>query len=324
MKNIIKFITICFVFSTYGCGADFFDSVIEVKTEPAKPLLVVNAFWEAGNDSLAVFVSKSRDSKDNSFFNVRDRGNLDYFSGYDSVANSKVELFRNDQLLGEIPKFKGGYHVSKGRFKLDTASGVRYKIRVSAPNFPTVEATQVIQSKPKITQTIFRKDGALYQNPSDPFGQPQKGDDFSIEIADNGTEVNSYFLVNRGFDWYSRTGSNSTRSYDIYTQNLDPLAEDLFLNDKSFNGETHRWRLFARVSTFDGQNAIIPKKGDYFVYFVQTFNKDWFLFNKTRDLLRDAEDNPFFTEPVILHSNIKGGYGLFTIYSEQRVLYFLP
>ena len=324
MKNIVKIITICFVFFTFGCGEDFFDSVVEVKTEPAKPLLVVNAFWESGDDSLAVFVSKSRDSKDNSTFNVKDKNNLDFSAGYDSVANSKVELFRNDQLLGEIPKLKGGYHVSKGRFKLDTASGVRYKIRVSAPNFPTVEATQAIQSKPRIVNTIFRKDGALYQSPSDPFGQPRKGDDFSIEIADNGAEVNSYLLSSGVFRWGQNNGAGNFLDYIISAQNIDPLSENLFLNDKSFNGETHRWRLFARAFTFDGKNTITPKKGDYFVYSVQTFNKDWFLFNKTRELLRESQGNPFFTEPVILHSNIKGGYGLFTIYTERGVIYDVP
>jgi hypothetical protein len=34
----------------------------------------------------------------------------------------------------------------------------------------------------------------------------------------------------------------------------------------------------------------------------------------------EAKKNPFFSEPVILHTNIKGGYGLFAIHADRQII----
>jgi hypothetical protein len=52
--------------------------------------------------------------------------------------------------------------------------------------------------------------------------------------------------------------------------------------------------------------------------------KDFVLFEKSLRLAYDANDNPFFTEPVILHSNVKNGYGIFTIGRVQTVNFVIP
>lgn len=329
MKNklnfIIKSTLIIFTLTLFGSCESFFDSVVEIETPDHKPVLVVAAYWEVGSDSLAVFVSKSRGGKDNSAFNVKDPNP---FGGsnqgnYDTVGNAKVELFRNDQLLGEIPYFKIGYHLSKGKYKLDTVPGVRYKIRVSASNLPTIEAEQVTQGKLNISQTNYKKDGAIYQDPDELFGQqPEKGDEFSFEIKDNSADENYYSIArdrfqNEPVSWYSKDApSGQTSGYNVFIRNIDPLMEAGFLNDKTFNGSNYRWRFFTKSYSPN----IEPKSGDRLEYNVWSYSKDWFLFTKTSRLLRESQDNIFFSEPVILHSNIKGGYGIFSIYAKQKVV----
>jgi Domain of unknown function (DUF4249) len=336
MKNNIifslKLMIITFAVTFCGCES-FFDSVVEIDTPEHKPVLVVAAYWETGSDSLAVFVSKSRGGKDNSAFNVKDQSQFGGFNqgNYDTVANAKVELFRNDQLLGEIPNFKIGYHFSKGKYKLDTVSGVRYKIRVSAPNLPTVEAVQVTQTKLNISQTTYKKDGAIYQDPDDPFGQqPQKGDEFSFEIGDNGSDENYYTVstdFRNGFNndqiqWVFKTPNPNGQTFSyIYTKNIDPLMDVGFLDDKTFSGKNYRWRFFARNDSFNGNGD--PSSGDKLIYKVWSYSKDWYLFVKTNRLLRESRDNIFFSEPVILYSNIKGGYGIFALSSKQKVVAIL-
>jgi hypothetical protein len=322
MKNRIIFslksaITIL-VFIFYGCGEDFFDSIVEIDIAEHKPSLVVAAFWQTGTDSLAIFVSKSRGGKDNSPFNVKDPFNPNIQGNYDTVANAKVELFRNDQLLGEIPNFKLGFHLSKGKYKIDTVSGVRYKVRVSAPNFPTVEAEQTTQTPFKITQTNYKKGGAIFQDPDEPFSEPRKGDEFSFDIEDNAVDEN-YYTINS--DRYqnevyllTKNNPNSQFPQNLYVRNLDPLGEVDFLQDKTFNGTIYRWRFFSG-------NFNILQPDDKILYTVWSHSKDWFLFNKTRDLLYQTQDNPFFSEPVILYTNIKGGQGIFSIYSKKNVVY---
>jgi Domain of unknown function (DUF4249) len=336
MKNNVMF-SIKLMIATFAitfCGCEsFFDSVVEIDTPAHKPVLVVAAYWEAGSDSLAVFVSKSRGSKDNSNFNVKDQGQFGGFNqgNYDTVTNAKVELFRNDQLLGEIPNFRIGYHLSKGKYRLDTVSGVRYKIRVSAPNLPTIEAEQVTQNKFNVSQTTYKKDGAIYQDPDDPFGrQPEKGDEFSFEISDNTLDENYYSISNDArysfssgsIDWYFKNPNpNGSTFFNLYTRNIDLLMDGNFLNDKTFSGKNYRWRFFTKVPDFNGVGD--PKSGDTFIYDVYSYSKDWLLFVKTYRLLRESQDNIFFSEPVILYSNIKGGYGIFSIYSKQKVVAIL-
>jgi Domain of unknown function (DUF4249) len=333
MKNnvifSVKLIIATFAIAFCGCES-FFDSVVEIDIPAHKPVLVVAAYWEAGSDSLAVFVSKSRGSKDNSNFNVKDQGQFGGFNqgNYDTVTNAKVELFRNDQLLGEIPNFKIGYHLSKGKYKLDTVSGVRYKIRVSAPNLPTVEAVQVTQSKFNISQTTYKKDGAIYQDPDDPFGrQPQKGDEFSFEINDNAVDENYYTIAPDRFgdgqvEWYFKNPNpNGFIFINFSTRNIDPLMNINFLDDKTFSGKNYRWRFYTKIYDYNGIGE--PMSGDTFIYNVWSYSKDWFLFVKTYRLLRESQDNIFFSEPVILYSNIKGGYGIFSIYSKQEVVAIL-
>jgi hypothetical protein len=268
MKNKINTIIIStllfFALAFFGSCESFFDSVVEIETPDHKPVLVVAAYWESGSDSLAVFVSKSRDGKDNSAFNVKDP---DRFGGtnqgnYDTVGNAKVELFRNDQLLGEIPYFKIGYHLSKGKYKLDTVSGVRYKIRVSAPNLPTIEAEQVIQSKFVISQTSYKKDGAIYQDPDEIFGQqPEKGDEFSFEIQDNEADENYYSIANDRFQntpigWYFKDNRTGQTYNNLFVKNIDPLMEVGYLNDKTFNGSNYRWRFFTKAYSSNGTPII--------------------------------------------------------------------
>jgi hypothetical protein len=329
MKNKIifslKLIIATFAITFCGCES-FFDSVVEIETPDHKPVLVVAAYWEIGSDSLAVFVSKSRGGKDNSNYNVKDSNPFSGFNqgNYDTVGNAKVELFRNDQLLGEIPYFKIGYHLSKGRFKLDTVSGVRYKIRVSAPNLPTIEAEQVTQNKFKIMQTNYKKDGAIYQDPDELIGdKPRKGDEFSFEINDNGADENYYSIArdryqNSEINWYFKDPMPSGQTYNnLFSRNIDPLMEAGFLNDKTFNGGNYRWRFF--IENYNG-NSSYPQSGDKLIYNVWSYSKDWFLFAKTLKILRESEGNIFFSEPVILYTNIKGGYGIFSIYSKQKVV----
>jgi Domain of unknown function (DUF4249) len=329
MKNkintVIKSTLILFTLALFGSCESFFDSVVEIETPDHKPVLVVAAYWEIGSDSLAVFVSKSRGGKDNSNYNVKDPLSGFNQGNYDTVGNAKVELYRNDQLLGEIPYFKIGYHLSKGKYKLDSVSGVRYKIRVSAPNLPTIEAEQVTQSKLNISQTNYKKDGAIYQDPDEIFGQqPEKGDEFSFEIKDNGADENYYSIAsdrfqNTSIEWYFKDNRTGQTYDNLFVRNIDPLMETGFLNDKTFNGSNYRWRFFTKAYGSNGA----PINGDKLVYNVWSYSKDWFLFSKTLRLLRDSENNIFFSEPVILYTNIKGGYGIFSIYSKQKVVAIL-
>ena len=318
---------ICFLFSLMGlltfvsCDEDRFSPIVEIDTPPHTPRLVIRADWSSGSDSLVVFVSKSRGSQDKSKRN---------FDAYDTVANTKVELLRNGQLLGTIPYFDKGYHVAKGLFKLDSISGVTYTIRVSAPKFETVEASQKTQKRFSILRGSYKANAAVTRDLSDPFSTPERGDELSFELQDNGDDEN-YYTLGRIDQVSGSFGGGSTAAVLVSRdtlrktfnaigtlRNIDPNMEDNTLSDRTFSGKSYVWRFWLQPNlyfynptstvSFSGK----PKSGDRVTAQIRSFSKDYYLFIKSLDLASAAQDNPFFSEPVILYSNIKNGYGIFT------------
>ncbi|MDZ7879314.1 MAG: DUF4249 family protein [Saprospiraceae bacterium] len=347
MKNIINFIGILLLIPFFACDEDSFSPLVEIDIPAHTPRLVIRADWQAGSDSLAVFVSKSKGVLDKtkanfsqvfSYWNGKD--SIKYVQEhYDTVPNTKVELLRNGLLLGTIPYSRKGYHVANKLYKLDTVSGATYTIRVSAPNFETVEAAQKIQEGFKILRGGYRKDAALYRDLSDPFSSPQRGDELTIEIQDSGNDENYYALNGSGsFGFFrspdalvSRDSMGQKFEAFGYINNIDPNEENDFLPDRSFNGKNYSWRFWLRPnldfysSNGNGNGGISQlKSGDKITVNISSATKDYVLFLKTLDLTASAQDNPFFSEPVILYTNVKNGYGIFTIGSAKSAIIVIP
>jgi hypothetical protein len=348
MKNIINFIGILLLFPFVACNEDKFSPIVEIDIPAHTPRLAIRADWAAGSDSLAVFVSKSKSVLDKTPTNFNQT--IKYWSGvgkdsikvvqeyYDTVPNTKVELLRNGQLLGTIPYSRRGYHIAKGLFKLDTISGTNYTIRVSAPNFETVEASQKVQGNFTILRGTHRRDGAIYTDLSDLFSSPQRGDELSFEIQDNGNDENFYALNNAfnlgyynsasPFILITRDSIRKVFTAQEQAQYIDPNMVDGFLPDRIFNGKNYIWRFWIQPDHyFNGDNGNIPtkiRKGDKINVSITSFTKDYVLFLKTLGLAYTAQDNPFFTEPVILHTNVKNGYGIFTISLVKPITIVVP
>jgi hypothetical protein len=353
MKNIVQFLCFLILIPFFGCDEDKFSPIVEIDIPAHKPRLAIRADWAVGSDSLAVFVSKSRGVLDKTPTNFNQT--IKYWAGngkdsikifqeyYDTVPNTKVELLRNGQLLGTIPYSKRGYHVAKGLFKLDTISGTNYTIRVSAPNFETVEASQKVQGNFTILRGTHRRDGAIYSDRSDPFSSPRRGDELTFELVDNGSDENYYTISTpENYGFYNPGGSSSVnitkdtlkKQYfaNGFINVIDPNMEDAFLPDRTFNGKNYIWRFWLQHDLYfylqnsnrgEYFNSRI-KSGDKITTNVLSVGKDYVLFLKTLDLAYTAQDNPFFTEPVILHTNVKNGYGIFTISRVKSVTIVVP
>ncbi len=326
MKNNFKYIYkklslfllgIVALLSACSDPESFFSPVVEVNLPPHVPRLVIRADWEVNSDSVAIFVTKTRSTLDASPYN--------YYS-FDTIANTKVEVLKNGQLIATIPYVYAGYHVAKGLFRIDSL-GSTYTLRVSAPNFETVEASQVSRKLPTFNIATYRVASIISSEPLG--GSTEKVDDIGLDIVDVADEQNYY-------EHSSPTLSYRDSSGRFYSQNTnirssDPLAEVGILNDNTFNGRTYRWRLETTEQSqgcYQERNGIFtcraPKSGDRFLLTIRSVSRDWFLFKKSRDLLLDAQDNILFSEPVTLHTNVKNGYGIFSIYSRRRVTFTLP
>lgn len=351
MKNLIQFLGLILLIPFFACDEDKFSPIVEIDIPAHTPRLVVRADWQTGGDSLAVFVSKSRGVLDKTptnfnqtykYWNGNGRDSIKVVQEYyDTVPNTKVEILRNGQLLGTIPYATKGYHIAKKLYKLDSVSGTTYTIRVSAPNFETVEASQKVQENFKILRGGYRKDAAVLRDLSDPFSSPRRGDELTFELEDNGNDENYYFISKPQIpNFYSSFGHSSViitkdtlkKQYVAtgYLNNIDPNMEDNFLPDRIFNGKNYVWRFWLQPDLYfyaPNSSAYLNSKiksGDKIMVTISSVTKDYVLFLKTLDLAYSAQDNPFFTEPVILHTNVKNGYGIFTISSTKSAIIVIP
>ena len=356
MQKIIYILGLFALLGLSSCDENTFQPFVEVNLPPHTPRLVVRADWVTGSDSLAVFISTSRGVLDKTKANYNQVST--YFNGkdsvkniteyYDTVPNTKVELLRNGQLIGSIPFYGKGYHIAKGLHKIDTVGGTTYTIRVSAPNFETVEASQKTQNRFVILRGDYRKDGAVYSDPSDPFGAPEKGDELSVELQDNGSDENYYAPESdnsNNFGFFNRTNViilrdtlNQVFRAEGYVKNIDPTAESSILSDRAFNGKNYIWRfLLSSNSTNNGKPTYYfysnnggrgfigsLKKNDRLNLRIVSYPKDYVLYNKSINLLYDSQDNPFFSEPVIVYTNVKNGYGIFTISNVRTIAFKVP
>ncbi len=330
-KNLFFF---CALSLMASCTANWFTPVVDVTIPPHVPKLVVYANWQTSEDTLVVFVSQSRGSLDSSLYDVDSvitnagRGTSIFL--YDTVPGAKVDLYKNDVFVMNLPRMGKSLFGKIGRNLTDSVGGSAYKLVVSAPNFTTVEAVQPLYSRPKIKSVTYAQDGAFYSDPANPFSTPEKGDGINIEFEDPAGEANYYDILSMVFERDSAGGIFYSRSF--VPRSIDVLSEAEVLPDGTFNGKSYKWQLWARSRDYNfrgggggpggggpPQNQFLPRSGDRITFTFRTFNRDWQLFKKSRNLLQQAQQNVFFSEPVLLHTNIKNGYGIFFLNAERTL-----
>ncbi len=287
--------------------SNYFTPVVDIDIPDHITKLVVQAEWTAGNDSLAVMVSKSRGALDTTFYNNTGK--------FDTVGNAKVELLKDGKLVATLPYYRDGFHYLRGGHILDTTVGVNYTLRVSSPTLTTIEATQSTPKAAKIRSVAFHKNGATRSDPLDLFdGKPKSKivDEFVIEFDDVPNVANFYAA-------YAVLESTTGQIQRFDLGSLDDIAESNMVRDNTFQNKTFTWRLWSQKfkSGKDGINT-----GDKITFYLRSMTSDQYLFRRSLDLYRQSDN--FFSEPVILHTNVKNGFGIFTMQSISMATLKIP
>ena len=306
MKLIKYFSIVLFIAAIASCNIDdenLFAPVVDIKLPPFKSRLVVFANLQAGDDSLVAHITRSRSALDTTNFgkNVYDTirfpngGFRVDFIGYidnDTLRSAKVELFRNEALWGTFQVNRFGKYILRKKLPND---GATYRIRAELAGYDVVEATQKMPTAAKLDSVRYVYQGAIVQDGLD----TRKSNAFTYFFTDPVETGNYYYVKAAQIDTFSKQ-----RLY-FYPESLDKLAQSGFLGDKSFNGKAYAWR------NYNGFPLITSKV--YTVeYTLSTTTVDLLQFIRSKELSEDAKYNPF-AEPVILYSNIKNGYGIFSL-----------
>lgn len=308
MKNItiIKIIIIkitilsCAVFLLTGCDPGSFSQIVDVDIPEHESRLVLNARFSSDHATLSALVANSL-------------GILDT-SSYDIPEEAVVRLFREEEMIGDFAFEPGQLKYFAELPEPLGALPARYRMEVSAPGYEPISAEQRMPLPVPIQSLRFERNGAID-------GEGRRADGIEIQFTDPALEENYYaleFILE--FSEGQAGGDTIFYSFPLYASTLDQVVqygyeyEQLF-TDKSFNGGSYT------VSLYLEQGALPEGTPDARLRArLICLSRDAFLYDLSRRQYRDAVDNPF-AEPVTVHGNIDGGYGIFALSSaaEQSI-----
>jgi hypothetical protein len=331
MKKYNAFKLLCLLMTGFwaACDEDRFSPIIDIELPQFPPRITIVGGIVGGADSVEVFVTKSRNFGDTTSYNVfvtdsfpiafdpvtllPTKWSYRYYRGNtDTIGNVVVELLKNDVVIAQLKYRKQGSYFAKLPTPLSTSDGATYTIRASATGFPTAEATQKMPAFVKIDTALFRRNVSI-PDPSDPF-YIEKLDEFTVRIQDPSVSEGNYYALSATYRYPPQTAQGE---FDFALFSRDPLSEANFFSDLSFNGK----QVELKSHTYDqfgssGSSQIQP--GMRFTYALHSTTADRFRYAVSRNAFENAAGNPF-AEPVILYSNVKNGYGIFT---AQNISYF--
>lgn len=281
------------------------EQIIEPDLPEHTPRLVLQAFFTPDSTWVA-FVGRSAGILESQ--SERER----------AVAEATVELLVGDRVIDELEFFQEErlYVWEKGALQ----AGESYSLRVSAPGFATIQATDAI---PRPVPTAI----ASYRINTSSRSESRISGDFSIklEIQDPPGETNYYQL--RFFRSGHRSGHRLGRDEESFYYTVE---ESFSTQDPSISAdnvddfiEGSLTAPFFKDTLFDGQTHAIELSGDYdapehsrFHIQVLHVSETYYEYLKSARLHESTQDNPF-AEPVSVYSNVENGYGIFAGYSSQ-------
>ena len=184
-----------------------------------------------------------------------------------------------------------------------------YRLEVSAPGYDPVSATQTMPSKADIVNVSYEFDKVPFDVDSDLY------DLMKIKIKDPAGEEN-YYSYEAYFE-IKDLGSGQIYTNMVYPFSDLPVAEygyniDEIIPDITFDGDEYNLRLLMLSKYFreDPNTELVAVN-----LVLYTGTRDLYLYETTRSLNSDAQGNPF-AEPVLVHNNMDGGFGVFTLHNS--------
>ena len=295
-------------------GCDF-EQIVELDVPPYEPHLVVGGF-PTPDSVLAVRVGQSvsvLDPVDDAF-------------GLPSplLRDARVAVHDEAGVLLDSLRYEGtddyfGAHRSASGFV--PSPGQTYTLRVSAPGLPDAEATTRIPVPVPFevryegeidTPYEYERRVRLAFTLDDPVGDQA----YALSIVSTVT-VEGETLLWRSFPFKSTDPVLKGGIEEIDTAvGIDFQSSDFFsvayFRDRLFAGATREMEL--DVSVYNAEHEGI----DELTVELAVMDEDYVRYQQTLETQRINNENPF-AEPVRLHTNVRGGTGVFAGYATYKV-----
>ena len=317
---------------------------IEFNGKITDPLVVVNSYITP-DSVVSAHVSESR-------FFLKDS------ITYRNIDNAEVAVWVNGILKEKLNPTTNGNYI--GTYKPNIGETV--KLIVNVPSMNEVSCETKIYPHPVINSidTVgvwypmeyeIARSGYSNGGPTiwtnDTIGTyTHQTMNYTLKFNDNANEQNYYRLIVKTTEYITITDPilHTTRdtTYSHYyfnfsdvvsgNTNNDPstlLSSGSYINnyavfsDELFNGKTYSLtfstdKMIYNFISSEYSGKKNPDKYKINIY-LQSISRDYYLYLKTR--VASSGDN-FFSEPVQVHNNIKGGIGIFGSYTSSNVVSF--
>jgi len=267
-----------------------------------KPQLVLHSYMNAGDTFIA---SLGRTVPANVFMMGEET----------LLEDGRIALYENGQFRDSLI-FDPFTKLYKAKEAI-AQPGKLYRIVAASDGFETVEAEA---RSPKPVSTIKVEHTPFARNDANGISL----DDVKFSFQDEPNETN--FYINQFFSPTSFYGG-CVYTYDPaveqYTEGLLPFdqsncidSRELLYTDKSFNGKKKE----ITISSFstDFVEFTDPTTGNRIRPWLKRFNiseQHYKYFKQTKILSLNA-NSPILADPIMVRGNVKGGYGLFTVYTS--------
>ena len=248
-----------------------------------------------------------------------------YISEYDypmgkDLDNAKVYIYQNnvciDSLTHDLDHFGESSMYNPGNYwstSVIPMPGNEYKIVAKVPGLPDASASTKIPNIVNIehidTLRLVLGLDTGYHNTSERFEHLI----CKIEFTDPKNETN-YYLFNTGKSFLCQDPIVEEELYDVNSNNGQSdgsYVEGIAFSDKVINGQKYSLTISIpeRGWYIDSlKTRIFPKlTADLKLY---SITEEYFKYIQTLNLYNAKFGNPL-TEPVLVYSNITGGYGIF-------------
>jgi len=291
MKNIsIKISLFLAILFCTSCGDDFFTTVIELDLPEHTPKLVLHSYGDTELPFIGAFVGRSMKY-------------LDQNRSTDFIENALV-------LLSHPSGVDTLYSASEGRYAIPIIPGLKpitpsttYTMSVSAPGFESISATQTTPKSPDISTSTFFNPDTKVDIRDDPYHE------VTVTLNDE-KDVDNYYMIqvkihkkhnpDERYNMYTWTDDVRLQSYPRFDEEYG-----LLLKDNSF--ENGSIALNLKV-----QSKWINLTDDEVHVHIESMTADKYNYIRSLDDYERTVDNPF-AEPVIITSNVEGGFGIFAL-----------
>ena len=232
-----------------------------------------------------------------------------------TVTDATVTVLQDDERLGPLPLDSLNQYSTR---QFPPSPGRQYTVRVQAPNLGTVTATDRVPRAPSAHLTTEKietgddyYDRALVLTIDDP---PETDNYYHVQVQKKGYRKDSTAIDTLGLTdvrFQTRNRSIIDEMGRVLEEANAYRGREATFRDVLFGGTEHAIRLRVGEGRFLAPDEI---EGDgyprvKYLLYASTLSEDAYRFDHTNRLFQRTEDNPF-AEPVNVHSNVEGGYGI--------------